>query len=231
MPEPQSVQSKMAPFVAPFVIFAVPTMFESSAWLGLGYEAVYTLKVLLVAGSLWVYRREYPAFSTAGFTLAVAAGGVGCLVWILLAELQAAIPGMQEFLNTILQGGRAGYDPYSSPAGAAARIAFVAVRLMGLAVVVPLMEEIFWRGFLSRYLISDDFRSVPQGTFTRWSFAIVVAAFALVHPEILAAVVWCAMINGLYRKSANLWACVVMHAVTNGLLGAYILMTDNWQLW
>ncbi|HTI49696.1 MAG TPA: CPBP family glutamic-type intramembrane protease, partial [Planctomycetaceae bacterium] len=74
-------------------------------------------------------------------------------------------------------------------------------------------------------------RSVPPGVFTRFSFVVVTLAFASVHPELLAALAWGALVNAVYYKTANLWACVVMHAVTNGLLGAYILATANWQLW
>jgi len=100
-----------------------------------------------------------------------------------------------------------------------------------MAAIVPVMEEVFWRGFLARYLLADDFRNAPQGVFTPLSFLMVTLAFASVHPEILAAIAWGTMINLLYRRTANLWACVVMHAVTNGLLGGYILATGNWHLW
>jgi hypothetical protein len=223
--------SSTAAHVAPFVLFAVLTMIESSGWFGLSYEIVYSLKTSLVAAALWTFRRNYPSFTTAGFRVAVAAGAAGCVIWIVLAELQSEIPGLQQLLDAILPGTRVAYDPFSSMGSVAGRTAFVIVRLLGLVAVVPLMEEVFWRGFLARYLIADNFCDVPQGTFTWASFLIVTAAFALVHPEILAAAAWGAMINVLYRKTANLWACVLMHAVTNGLLGAYILATGNWQLW
>jgi CAAX prenyl protease-like protein len=134
-------------------------------------------------------------------------------------------------LLTALQVSRVGYDPFSSDGSAVARGTFIAVRLTEMVLIVPVMEELFWRGFLARYLIDDDFENVPQGVFTRYSFVLVTLAFASVHPEILAAITWGAMINLLYQRTANLWACVVMHAITNGLLGAYILATGNWHLW
>ncbi len=93
------------------------------------------------------------------------------------------------------------------------------------------MEEIFWRGFLARYLIKEQFTTVPQGVFTPASFAIVTALFVAVHPELLAATAWGVLINLLYRQTANVWACVVMHGVTNALLGAWILKTGDWRLW
>jgi CAAX prenyl protease-like protein len=231
MPSPSDSTRNIIAYVTPFAIFMAGTMLESGGWLGLGYETLYTLKTALVVATLWHFRQYYPPFSKAGLGLALFAGTIGCALWIVLAKLQAAIPGIQALLDLIQQGGRAGYDPFSGEGVASARVAFVVVRFVGLALVVPVMEEIFWRGFLARYLISDDFRSVPQGQFTRFSFAVVTLAFTAVHPEILAALVWGAMINVLYRKTANLWACVTMHAVTNSLLGAYILATKEWQLW
>jgi uncharacterized protein len=218
-------------YVAPFVLYIVPTMFESSGWSGLNYETVCTLKGLLAAAALWAFRHHYPRFSTAGFGLAIVAGGLGCVIWIVLERLQTAIPGMQQLMTDVLHASRVGYDPFSSDAPAATRTAFVVVRLIELALIVPVMEEVFWRGFLARYLIANDFVNVPQGDFTRFSFLFVTVAFASVHPEILAAITWGALINLVYRKTANLWACVVMHAVTNGLLGAYILATGTWHLW
>ena len=59
----------------------------------------------------------------------------------------------------------------------------------------------------------------------------MTALFTLVHPELLAALVWGAAINLLLYRTRNLWACVAMHATTNALLGVYILATNSWELW
>jgi CAAX prenyl protease-like protein len=230
MPQLQSSRYDIIAYVAPFVLFIAFTMIESRGWLGLRYEAVYTTKIAVVAGALWAFRRQYPPFSPSGFELAAVLGAAGLMVWLAFDWLQSAIPGLQPLIEAIMSGNRAGYDPFSGEA-TVARAAFIVVRLVGLVLVVPIMEEVFWRGFLARYLIADDFRNVEQGTFTPFSFTVVTVAFASVHPEVLASLAWAVMINWLYRKTANLWACVVMHAVTNGLLGGYILATGNWRLW
>jgi len=206
-------------------------MFESKGWLGLNYETICTLKGLVVAAALWVFRGDYPPFATKGCGLAVVTGAAGCVLWIVLERVQAVIPGVQSFVDTVMQGGRAAYDPFAGDRSNAFRTAFIIVRLVELAAIVPVMEEVFWRGFLARYLLADDFRSAPQGVFTPFSFLFVTLAFTSVHPEVLAAIVWGTLINLLYRRTANLWACVVMHAVTNALLGGYILATGNWHLW
>ena len=231
MPAMQSSRYPMIAYVAPFVLFMAFTMVESRGWLALSYETVYTSKIAVVAATLWVFRRQYPPVTSSGFLLGAISGAVGLVVWIALDWIQKAIPDAQLLVESVMQGNRAGYDPFAGDSSAAARTAFIGIRLIGLVIVVPIMEEIFWRGFLARYLIADDFRKVAQGTFTTFSFVIVTVAFASVHPEVLAALAWGAMINWLYHKTANLWACIVMHAVTNALLGAYILATGTWQLW
>jgi CAAX prenyl protease-like protein len=208
-------------------------MVESKGWLGIPheYEAICTLKGISVAGVLWYYRGEYPPFSRKGIVLGFWAGTLGFVVWIGLDWLQSSIPGLQSLVDTVMQGGRAGYDPYANNGPSALQVAFVVVRVLEMVAIVPIMEELFWRGFLARYLLNEDFRSAPQGVFTPFSFTIVTLAFASVHPEVLAAVTWGAMINLLYRRTENLWACIVMHATTNAVLAAYVLATGTWRLW
>jgi CAAX prenyl protease-like protein len=108
---------------------------------------------------------------------------------------------------------------------------FVAVRLVGLALVVPVAEELFWRGFLARWLLGPDWQTRPVGQFTPVSFAIVTLLFTLAHPEWVAAAVYCALLNGLAYWTRDLWNCVVAHAVSNLVLGGYILTTGDWKLW
>ena len=145
--------------------------------------------------------------------------------------IQSMIPEIPFVSSWLLAGSRTGFNPYSNGGPSFLQIAFVLVRLIELTIIVPVIEEVFWRGFLSRYLIDDDFQSVNPGTFTRFSFFFVTLAFASAHPEVLSAFAWCMLINLVYWKTHNLWSCVLMHSITNGLLGVYILMTKNWNLW
>lgn len=125
---------------------------------------------------------------------------------------------------------RSGFNPWAElPNGLAA--VFIAIRFIGLAVVVPLMEEVFWRGFLLRYLVDENFDRVPWGRVTPFSFIVVTLLFVAAHVEWSAALVWGAGINWLYARTGNLWACIIAHAVTNLLLGIYVLTFSAWQLW
>jgi CAAX prenyl protease-like protein len=229
----QSKRSTLAmwAYILPFVLYLVPTSFETSNSLGLSYELICTAKGVLAALAFWRFRDAYPTFSRTGFGLAVVCGFVGILLWIGFERLQSLVPGISAVSGWLISGNRAGFDPFADGAPSPAQIGFIVVRMIELVAIVPLIEEVFWRGFLSRYLISEDFQSVAPGTFTNVSFVIVTAAFASVHPEILSAIAWCMLANFLYWKTQNIWACVLMHSVTNGLLGIYVLATKSWHLW
>jgi hypothetical protein len=102
-----------------------------------------------------------------------------------------------------------------------------------MVIIVPLVEEIFWRGWLLRYLVHDDFRTVPFGTFTWKSFLISSGAFCLEHQfaDWPAAILTGALYNLVAYRTRSLAACVVAHAVTNAGLAIYILQTRQWGFW
>src|SRR5262249_28870056 len=136
MPQEESTLKDIAAYVAPFAVFIALSSIESKGLLGTRYEAVYVLKILVVSALLWNFRRRYPFFSRAGLGLACIAGFFGFVLWIALARLQMMIPGLQPLVESLL-GTRAGYDPYASTDSPTVAVAFVAVRLFGLALVVP----------------------------------------------------------------------------------------------
>jgi CAAX prenyl protease-like protein len=116
----------------------------------------------------------------------------------------------------------------------------VGLRFIRLVIVVPLLEEIFWRGFLLRDLVQPRFTEVPVGTFRWRSFFIVVAAFGVAHwgketwppgPDFVPALITGAMYNLIAYRTKSLTSCVVAHAVTNLLLGIYIMRTGQWGFW
>lgn len=126
-----------------------------------------------------------------------------------------------------------GFDPTVFRNTPALYYTVVTVRFIRLAVIVPFVEEIFWRGFLLRYLIREDFESVPPGTFTWFSFAVVTGLFCLEHKpaDYAAAILSGALFNFIYYRTRSLSSCVLAHAVANFLLGVYIMRTGQWGFW
>ena len=99
------------------------------------------------------------------------------------------------------------------------------MRMLGLVVLVPLIEELFWRSFLIRWLIDPDFQKVPIGRVTPMAAAVTSVAFALVHPEWLPALLTGALWAWLLWQTRSLTACVVSHATANLALGIYVIAT------
>jgi CAAX prenyl protease-like protein len=111
-------------------------------------------------------------------------------------------------------------------------VMFVGLRVAVSVALVPVLEELFWRGWLMRWLISQDFLKVPMGTYARNAFWIVAVLFASEHGPywevgLAAGIVY----NWWMVRTRNLADCILAHAVTNGLLSVYVLMTGQWQYW
>ena len=103
------------------------------------------------------------------------------------------------------------------------RWTFLAGRLCGLVLVVPLMEELFWRSFLLRYATRADFTSLAMGQFSAGAFWTVVAISAAAHRKWLAAAIASALFTWLLRHTRTLFIVLVAHAAANAALGCYIL--------
>jgi CAAX prenyl protease-like protein len=95
------------------------------------------------------------------------------------------------------------------------------------------VEEIFWRGFLLRYLVSERFSAVAIGTFSWLSFTVVTLAFGLAHSpaDWVAALICGALYNVVAYRTRSLTSCVITHATTNLLLGLWIMQTRQWGFW
>jgi uncharacterized protein len=215
-------------YILPFAIFMVMTALEGQAKTKDLYAFIYTAKIAAVCVGLFLGRRNWPSFNKMGLGLGVVGGAIGIVAWIALAKIDV-LTILPESVRGWIGGSRTGFDP--AELKQPLREGFIAIRFFGLALVVPLMEELFWRGFLIRFLVAEPFQKVPMGTYTPMSFAVVTLLFVAAHPEMLAALVWGAAINLLFYQTKNLWACVAMHMMTNALLGIYILWTSSWGLW
>jgi CAAX prenyl protease-like protein len=222
----------MWPYLAPMVAFMGLTSLEGYLPRGPGgaahpawYPAFYALKMAVVTATLVAGRRVWAGDLRArpsAVALAMAVG-LGLLVtagWVGLERLDYPRMGL---------GDRQAFDP-GTIAGPG-RLAFLAVRLFGLVLLVPLFEELFWRSFLIRWIIDQDFARVPLGTVTPVAAGVTSALFAAAHPEWLPALLTGLAWAWLLWKTKSLRACVVSHAAANLALGVYVLTTGAYGLW
>ena len=182
---------------------------------------VYPLQTLVCGAALIFFWKRYD-FGKAGGWLAALAGGLLALgLWILPHVLLGGAPRTDGFDPTVFSGSPILYW------------LTVAARFARLVIIVPLLEEIFWRGFLMRYLIREDFSQIPLGAYDPRSFFGVAALFMLVHsmPDWPAAFLTGLIYNGLLVRTKSLGACVAAHAATNLGLGIYIMTTRQWGFW
>lgn len=128
-----------------------------------------------------------------------------------------------------------GFDPYALGSAPLVSGSVLVCRFLRLAVITPLVEEIFWRGFLQRYLVDtrEDFWITPLGTFTWFSSFWTTVGVVFVHQaaDWPAAAVWGILVAILYVRTRSLSACVLMHSTANLILGVYVLRTEAWGLW
>jgi hypothetical protein len=110
---------------------------------------------------------------------------------------------------------------------------FLLFRIAVSVIAVPILEELFWRGWLMRWLIDDrDFRRVPLGAFAPLAFSVTAVLFAAEHGSfwdvgLLTGLVY----NAWMVRTRNLWDCILAHSVTNAALAAWVVLAGQWQYW
>jgi CAAX prenyl protease-like protein len=161
--------------------------------------------------------------------LSVAVGVVGIVVWIGLHWLD------KQFLHVgeMFPPQRAAFNPFRELRHNPTWLSqFLAIRFAGLVLLVPLVEEFFLRGWLMRYIDDPDWDEIPLGEAGIWALVGIPIYAGMTHPnELIAAVVWFSMVTWLYLRTKSIWNCVIAHAITNLLLGLYVVQFGVWELW
>jgi uncharacterized protein len=185
---------------------------------------LYPVKTIAVALLLFAYRDEYRELSWKDLTqarptvAAVVIGLLTCVMWV-LTDWTLKVSGAPQ-----------GFNPALLPEGPV-RLLMTATRVAGAVLVVPVMEELFWRSFLLRYLVDPEFESVPLGRFSWLSFLATTVLFGLEHHLILAGMIAGAVFSAILYRTRSLAQCVLAHAVTNLALAGYVLYTGTWYFW
>ncbi len=192
-----------------------------------------TAYLIIIAGTALLMLVAFPGYFKTPFKvtwLSFVVGAVGIVVWIGLIELDRRFLHIGDML---MPTGREAFNPLqelkSNPTW---MWQWLSIRFIGLVLIVPFIEEFFLRGWLMRYIHHPDWDDIPIGDATYKAILGVVGYGVMSHMgEPLAAAAWFGMVTWLYLRTRSIWDCVVAHAVTNLLLGVYVMYTGSWYLW
>jgi len=214
-----------ARYIAPFLIFLLflavgPRLPIEATWEG-------ALRVTILAVVCWIcwpreigLRPRYPLESIA----------IGAAVFVLWIAPDLLVPG---YRGTFLFSNSLIGHTHSSLSLADLENSWVLVwRVARAVVIVPVIEELFWRGWLMRWLINQDFQSVPLGAYSPLSFWVTAILFASEHGPYWDVGLLTGIVYNLWMiRSKSVSSCILMHAVTNGVLSTYVIATAQWQYW
>lgn len=216
----KSVLVRVAPFIFYIAIMALSGLLAD---FGIDVRWTYTIRAGGTALLLLYLRKHYielkwpPSLSLNTILVSVLMGLLVFLLWINLDQ-----PWM-------IIGAASGFDPRT--ADGELNYLMVAFRLAGGALVVPVMEELFWRSFIMRWIDRADFSALSPVNISTKALFISSILFASEHSYWFAGLVAGLVYGLLYIRTQNLWAPVIAHAVTNGVLGVWVLYTGHWNYW
>jgi len=207
--------------IAPFAVFVILTALQgepnsaNSFWL-------YFVKTLVGAWLLWLAR---PYIEEMRWKISWEAVVVGVAVFAIWVGLDGYYPRFSKLGD--------GWNPHKVfGAGSGLAWFFIIVRIAGSAIVVPPLEEVFYRSFLYRYFIRTDFRSLPFSRFHPLSFFVTSILFGLMHPDRWVAGILCGLAyQWLVVRKNRLGDAMTAHGITNLLLGIWVAWKGAWNFW
>jgi len=206
-----------AAYLMPFVVLMAAGMLSTAA--SAGFEWFYPLRVLSAAIALWYFRRTYSELDWRFGWLSALAGVAVFCIWL----------GLDQFTGAHADNGIGAGLASLSFAG---RIAWLTLRTLGAVVTVPIAEELAFRGFLIRRIISADFDSLDTRRYTYLAVLASSVAFGVLHGgRWIAGSVAGVIYAVAFLRRGRIGDAVFAHALTNALLAAWVLMGGRWYLW
>jgi CAAX prenyl protease-like protein len=210
----------IAPFLAFVVIMAVERMIPlPPQWL---YPVRFLIVSALIGAVSWPYLSFRPSAPLASVVIGVAV----FVIWV-APDVLFGYRHHWLFENAFTGSAASSLAPHLK-----ANIGFMLLRSVSSAIMIPIVEELFWRGWMMRWLINNNFLKVPLGTYVPSAFWIVALLFASEHGPywevgLAAGIVY----NWWMVRTRNLADCILAHAVTNAVLSTYVVATGQWQYW
>jgi CAAX prenyl protease-like protein len=206
--------------VLPLAIFVVLTSLQGGPGEDSRYY-MYLVKTLLAVWLIWEMRPYVEEMRWAFSWEAVAVGVLVFVVWV----------GLDSFYPKFSKPDP-GWNPHGQYGqGSALAWFYIVVRIAGSSIVVPPLEETFYRSFLYRYLVKIKFLSMPLNRFHGLSFVVTAAIFGLMHYQWLAGILCGMAYQYLVIRKNRLGDAMTAHAITNLLLGIWVAVRGDWTFW
>jgi hypothetical protein len=198
---------------------------------------LYPVQVIVCLCLIKKYWKRYDFVPLRGMIFATLMGAVGILVWImpgyLFSEMNMEEGWWKFFGFTVREGG---FDPAQLvSADTFMYWLLVVLRFVRMVVVVAIIEEVFWRGFLMRYFLDKDgnYWQQPFGKFSLKTYVLITILFMVVHSpaDYFGAFIYGSIAYWVAVRTKSLAACVLMHSVANFLLGCYVMSTGEYGYW
>ncbi|MBC8165154.1 MAG: CAAX prenyl protease-related protein [Bryobacteraceae bacterium] len=225
-PSTNVAPASAAPYVVPFAVFMV--LLAASGWMQsiLG-RWEFPLRALILFATLYIFSRSVIDFRIRFLLPGILLGAAVFVLWI---GPDLLFPGYRQhwlFQNALTGTLRGSVDDKF-------RSDTMVLFFRGLRaiVLVPIIEELFWRAWLLRWLISPRFESIPLGTFTWTSMIVSAVLFASEHgPYWEVGLLTGFIYNWWMVRTKSLGDCILIHAVTNACLSAYVIIAGRWEYW
>jgi len=194
---------------------------DSPWWMQSPAYWIMPLQAILCGWILWLFRDTYRLRAPKQLIFTTFIGILVFIIWV----------APQAFLGFDPRTDGFQVDEVTSNTGL--QLLLLSLRFIRLVIVVPFLEELFWRGFLLRYFVNDHFWKVAVGRTNAFGFVAVTILFALAHSEAdrPAALLTSALYNIVFLKTRSVASCILAHAITNLALGIYIMVTKQWGFW
>ena len=210
----------IAPFLAFVGIMAIERMIPlPPQWL---YPVRFLIVTSLIGALSWPYLSFRPSAPLASIAIGVAV----FVIWV-APDLLFGYRHHWLFDNPLTGSAASSLPPHLK-----ANLGFMLLRSISSAMMIPILEELFWRGWMMRWLIHHDFLAVPLGKYVPSAFWIVALLFASEHGPYLEVGLAAGIVyNWWIVRTRNLADCILAHSVTNAVLSAYVVITGQWQYW
>jgi exosortase E/protease (VPEID-CTERM system) len=207
--QPRPALVYLAPFVALVGASIVASAFTPhDQWL-------YAVKVVAIGAVLWWLRGAYVPLLTRASWFSVGVGLAIGVVWI------ATDPG---------RGTTSPLGPWLAALPVSAAILWLSLRAFGSIVLVPIAEELAFRGYLARVLVSARFENVGFNEFRVLAFVGSSLAFGLMHQRIVAACLAGAIYALLMYRGNRLSDAVAAHMASNAAIMLWAVAAQQWTL-